>query len=111
MSDDLERTIRESLDRHARTIGQRPDGHLDAVWSRLDRRRDRRRRVAAVGSALVVGAGVTGLVVVGAPGGGPAPGEGAPITTLAGVAWRCTGLFGDDGTYRYYTDCTPVAER
>lgn len=110
MSDDLERTIRESLDRHARTIGQRPDGHLDAVWSSLDRRRDRRRRVAAVGSALVVGAGVTGLVVVGAPDDGPAPGEGAPITTLAGVAWRCTGLFGDDGTYRYYTDCTPVAE-
>jgi LysM repeat protein len=110
MSDDLERTIRESLDRHARTIGSRPDGHLDAVWSRLDHRRDRRRRVAAVGSALAVGAGVTGLVMVGGPGDGPAPGEGAPITTLAGVAWRCTGLFGDDGTYRYYTGCTPVAE-
>ncbi len=111
MSDDLERTLTEALDRHARRLGPRPDGHLDGVWSHLDRRRNRRRGVAAVGSVVAVGAGVAGLALIGpAEPTAPSAGDGAPVTTLNGVAWRCAGLFGDDGVYRYYVECTPVAE-
>lgn len=111
MSDDLERTLTEALDRHARRLGPRPDGHLAGVWSHLDRRRNRRRGVAAVGSVVAVGAGVAGLALIG-PGEPTAPsaGDGAPVTTLNGVAWRCTDFYAEDLTYRYYRSCTPVAD-
>lgn len=108
MSDDLERTLTESLDRHARRLGSRPEGHLDAVWSRLDRRRNNRRRnVAAVGSVIVVGAGVTGIMLVGAADDGAAPGDGAPATTAPILSWRCEQPLGSDGTYAYFAKCEP----
>jgi LysM repeat protein len=116
MNDDLERTLRDSLQRHAAT-GDRPNGHIDDVYARVDRRRSRRRSIAALGSVAVVGAGIVGIAALAASGSDPAPGaggiEGEQTTTTVvpagGSAWACTGYLGSDGFNELYSSCVPTA--
>lgn len=119
--DDIERLVRASLDRRAATLGT-PDGGLDGVWERVDHRRARRRRVAAVGSLAVVGVGAVGIATLAgsrdpAPvADGPAPTDTAVPTTAIVAAgsnvWRCVDqihYFGDESVDdKYYADCVAV---
>lgn len=120
MNDDLERTLRDSLDRHAVGVA-RPTGHLDDVYVRVDRRRARHRAYAVVGSLAIVGVGVVGIAALAAgddnrPAVGDAAfGGDAPTTTISVLgqtpsAWSCAGYLGSDGGGRdLYSDCYPAA--
>ena len=102
MSDDLERTLHESLSRHAAQLG-RPAGEIDDIYRRVTHRRQRRRAVAGVGSLAIVAVGVLGIATLGRNDGRP-PAAGTPD----GGAWACTGYVGGDGAVTYYTDCQMV---
>lgn len=121
MNDDLEHTLRDSLDRHAAGAGG-SGGSLDDVYHRVDRQRARRRSVAVFGSIAVVAVGVVGVAAVSndddsAPSLAGALGDAAtdgPTTTTAGYAvaggetWSCAGYLGTDGWREYYSDCFPT---
>ena len=103
MSDDLERTLHDSLSRHAAQLG-RPAGTIETVYERVTRRRARRRAVAGFGSLAIAAVGVIGIATVGR-GGSDAPaaqGEGD------GNAWACSGFLGGAGDTTYYTDCRRI---
>jgi hypothetical protein len=102
MSDDLERTLHDSLSRHAAQLG-RPAGEIDDIYRRVTHRRHRRRAVAGVGSLAIAAVGVLGIATLGRDGGRP-PAAGAPD----GGAWACTGYMGGDGVVSYYADCQIV---
>ena len=102
MSDDLERTLHESLSRHAAQLG-RPAGEIDDIYRRVTHRRQRRRAVAGVGSLAIVAVGVVGIATLGRNDGRP-PAAGTPD----GGAWACTGYIGGDGAVTYYADCQMV---
>jgi LysM repeat protein len=116
MNDELERTLRDSLDRHAAGAGH-PTGGLSDVFARVDRRRSRRRSIAVVGSLAAVAAGVVGFAALAGSDADQAMGtpDGVsvePTTTLApfGQTWSCSGYIGADGAGRdLYADCYPVA--
>lgn len=59
----FERTIEASLTQHSLELGS-PSGQLDDVMARVDRRRNRRRSVAVVGSLAAVSVGVLGIASV-----------------------------------------------
>ena len=117
MNDDLERTLRDSLDRHAASSGG-AGGGLDDVFARVDQRRSRRRSVAVVGSVAAVAVGVIGFASLAA--GDPeqsvgTPDDGfvtAPPTTSQVVGfptWSCSGYLGaDPGGRDLYSDCYPI---
>jgi hypothetical protein len=112
MNDDLERTLRDSLQRHA---GDRSDGNIDDVYARVERRRARRRSIAVLGSVAVVGCGIAGIAAISASGSDSPPGaagiEVEQTTTTFGVGasgWACTGYVGSDGYSEFYSQCTSV---
>ncbi len=85
--DDLERTVARSLRQRTERISTSvPD--LDGVWAHVDRRRSRRRHVAAVGSLAVVAAGAMGIATLG--GGDPDRIPAPAASTDLQAAWRCT---------------------
>ena len=91
-NDDLERTLDRSLEHRSREIYVAPAG-LDAVWDRVDRRRNRRRHAAVVGSIAAVAVGAFGFVAVARSGPDtitPAASPGAPSVPDQQAAWRCT---------------------
>ncbi len=59
----FERTIEASLTQHSLELGS-PSGQLDDVMARVDRRRNRRRSVAVVGSLAAISVGVFGIASV-----------------------------------------------
>jgi hypothetical protein len=119
MNDDLERTLRDSLDRHA-TGARRSDGSLDDVYTRAHRRRARRRSVAIVGSIAVVAIGIVGFATLDHSQDptlqqAAAPGLELPTTTTWADTnvYACTGYLGSKNVDLYgqreiYGDCVPV---
>ncbi len=59
----LERTIETSLTQHSSRLGS-SSGHLSDVMARVERRRNRRRSVAVVGSLAAITVGVLGIASV-----------------------------------------------
>ncbi len=59
----LERTVETSLNEHGSRLGS-STGSLDDVMARVDRRRNRRRSVAVVGSLAAITVGVLGIASV-----------------------------------------------
>lgn len=124
MPADLERLLRDGLDRHATRapLGSADGGRLDDVFDRVDRRRlARRRRTAGVGSLAVLGVGAIGVVTLGrapsadpvaGPDGSEAPVEVVPSTIdPSGLVWRCTGEFAremEDQTVSFFEQCEQV---
>jgi hypothetical protein len=115
MNDDIERTLRDSLDRHAGALTS--DGEIDDVYRRADHRRARRRSVAVVGSIAIVAAGFIGFATLDSGDGNTdevaleaatAPPDMPPTTMtipLSGTGWSCAGYLGSDGYRTYYSDC------
>lgn len=122
MHDDIEHLVERSLDERAGrlTPGQ---GSLADVMERADRRQQRRRASAVVGSLAVAAVGLVGLSVVqGAdePLGRSDGLDAAPASTVALQvidgsldAWRCDGPIDVDrdvgDTSSYFEACTPVS--
>lgn len=122
MHDDIEHLVERSLDERAGrlTPGQ---GSLADVMERADRRQQRRRATAVVGSLAVAAVGLVGLSVVqGAdePLGRSDGLDAAPASTVALQvidgsldAWRCDGPIDVDrdvgDTSSYFEACTPVS--
>lgn len=109
-SPDFERTVRRALDAHARRIEQ-PTGRLADVWAHVDRRRDRRRMVAAAGSTAVVVAGIGGLLALRTGADAPASAPSAtsePVISSDTAFWRCSGDLGRDETFTYFQSCDQV---
>ena len=71
---DIEHVIESALEARAAGLGV-PDGGIDSVFARADRRRSRRRTVAAAGSIAAVGLGVFGVTTLGAGDESLAPGS------------------------------------
>jgi LysM repeat protein len=94
--------LRGSLAHHAEHLGD-PSADIATVWSRVDRRRARRRGIAVVGSVVAVAAGAAGIMLVANPNGSTAPLDGSDGS--AALAWACTGPLGSDGTYDYFDAC------
>jgi hypothetical protein len=119
MNDDLEHTLRDSLDRHAADVS-RPAGTIDDVYHRADRRHARRRSIAVLGSVVAVGVGVAGFAALAGGADDPAPSlEGALGTDVAAstttyamgaTTWSCAGYLGSDGDRDLYADCHPVTD-
>ena len=121
MHDDLEHLVERSLDERA---GRLAPGHgsLDDVLVRVDRRHQRRRATAVVGSLAVAAVGLVGLSVVQGADEPLSRSDGldaafattGPMRVLEGTldAWRCEGVIdvvlpaGDMS--HYYAGCTPV---
>jgi LysM repeat protein len=116
MNDDLEHTLRDSLDRHA--VGASASGgNVDDVYRRADRRHARRRSMAVIGSIAALIGGVVGFAMFAAGDGDSSEvaleaGTGLPempTTTMtiptAGVGWSCSGYLGSDGYRTYFSDC------
>ncbi len=106
--DDLERTVARSLgQRTERASTSVPD--LDGVWTHVDRRRSRRRHVAAVGSLAVVAVGALGVASLG---GGdtnriPAPAASPDVQ----AAWRCMNqldYFEEGSPAVFFSTCEPA---
>jgi len=121
MNEDLEHTLRDSLDRHA--AGARASGgSVDDVYRRADRRRARRRSIAVVGSIAVVVAGIVGFASLGggsdpapdlAEASAPASSDQAAVTSPDVNAYACTNYLGSKNDPAYgqreiYGDCVPV---
>lgn len=117
MNDDIERTIEASLRRRAADLGD-TGGHLGDVMQRVDRRRSRRRGVAAVGSVALVAVGVAGIgalrgdeSVSPAADGPPVSGEASATSVLPDRVWRCTGEFArdmNDQTVSFFERCEAI---
>ncbi len=95
----FERTIEASLTQHSLELGS-PSGQLDDVMARVDRRRNRRRSVAVVGSLAAISVGVFGIASVSGrnpdqiPGAADAPSDdmtAVQVTDIAAYtdAWAC----------------------
>ena len=106
--DDLERTVARSLrQRTERVSTSEPD--LDGVWAHVDRRRNRRRHVAAVGSLAVVAVGALGITALGSgdPDRIPAPAAAPDLQ----AAWRCTNqldYFEEGSPAVFFATCEPT---
>lgn len=86
---DIEHTLESSLQHHAASMGT-PTGRFDDVLYRVDRRRNRRRTVAVLGSLAVVGLGVVGVAALGGDTAEtPSAAEGPPITGPE-ASWMAT---------------------
>ncbi len=117
---DFENEIGAALDSHA-TGARTGTPPIDQIWQRVDRRRQRRRMVAGVGSAAVVVLGVGAIMSLGGQDAAPlasgSPDTGFATTTMpavpytvgpSGNAWRCTGALGYDPNQpeaSYFTSC------
>ncbi|MAT04065.1 MAG: hypothetical protein CL424_03360 [Acidimicrobiaceae bacterium] len=121
MHDDLEHLVERSLGERAQQLGS-GDGSIDDVMARAERRQQRRRATAVVGSLAVVAVGLVGLSVV--------RGADEPLGRSAGLdagqastvplrvidgsldAWRCEGPIevqaASDDPGWYFEGCAPV---
>jgi hypothetical protein len=121
MNDDLERNLRDSLDRHAAGAAT-SGGSLDDVYHRVDRQHARRRSVAVIGSIAVVAAGAIGFAAMAGGGSDSAADFAAPAsdvatstTTIAPSTnvYACTNHLGAQDVPAYgpreiYGDCVVV---
>lgn len=122
MNDDLERIITNSLNERGAGASA-SDAGIDAVYRRVDRRRTRRRSVAAIGSVALVAVGVVAIANLGDddPLSPAAPPESASMEGALGGSWaevvpagtplyRCSGsvLYGDAEGNSYWADCESV---
>ena len=98
----LDDVLRGSLAHHAEDLVE-PSADIATVWSRVDRRRARRRSTAVIGSVVAVAAGAAGIMLVANPIGSSVPLDGSDGS--AALAWACTGPLGSDGTYDYFEAC------
>lgn len=118
--DGFERALSESLDAQASRLGSGGVG-LDAIYARIEQRRNRRRAVAAVGSVAIVGAGVLGVAAVSYDNDPtvPATQDGALGALSAGIdtipagspVWRCETpllIAADTSGFTYFDTCEQV---
>ena len=111
---DVERLVARSLQERTAAL-QPPAPDLDGVWSHLDRRRNRRRHVAVVGSLAAVALGAFGFATLGqaSPESSPVAGPEVTATTVPGgqMAWRCTNpivTVADASDASYFATCESV---
>jgi LysM repeat protein len=121
MHDDFEHLIERSLDERSTDL-RVGDGSIDDVLLRVDRRSNRRRATAVVGSLAVITVGLVGLSVVqgadepAGPAAGPdtAPATSAPLGLVEGYqdAYRCTNQLDvpetDPFDPKYFASCEMV---
>lgn len=120
MNDDLEHTLRDSLDRHAAEAGGSGAG-IDDVYQRVELKHRRRRSLAVIGSVAALAGGVIGFAAFAAGDADPtvdlaAAASDTPSTTSVGPntnVYACTDYLGSQDVPAYgqremYGDCVVV---
>jgi len=119
MNDDLEHTLRDSLDQHA-SGASHAYGNLHDVVQRVELRRRRRRSLAVIASASALVGGVIGFAAFAARGpdrsldlAAAAPSDGPTTTAMNQPVFACSGYLGTkdvdgSGPREIYDNCDTV---